>query len=540
MTDITDPKPEGKPSEDTANGIPQEIKDVLTQKTSDSDLLEEPIYQEDAQVVEIPELKEDKEPEKKVPLEEYLFNPQNVKAEFPIFIKVDKFDKQATTLPLPSAVPEYILSRIGLAPNTRLDDTPKGSEWINVLWSGSDLVPKEQMYQSALERSDSEWHQAIETEGRKLMPTSPTLPKVTGEALSGERGALRFMKFAGLGTVFSIPLWHTGIWITIKTPSDSRLLELNREMFTDKIELGRSTYGLALSATVSAFSERLINLAFENIYSTNLKTDKHLLDVISAHDIPTIIWGVACAVWNNGFQYERVCSHDPEKCNHTEQEKLDVTKILWVDKNALAPWQIAHMTRRKSNEVTMEDVERYKKESLKSQNRRIEMKTVVGDQNYSFDLHVPNIRQYFEHSNDWINSVVEGVTRALQVEPAEQERNRFITENAQSTIMRQYSHWIESVTFEENVINDQETLESLLEALSSDDDTRTRFTDEVKKYINDSVMTVVGIPSYECTACGGKQKYKAQNDSLYSIIPLDVIQTFFSLLVQKIISITRR
>lgn len=470
--------------------------------------------------------------------EEFLIRAQKVFGEFPVFLKLDKFNPDDTTITLPGSFEDYRISKFKHLPKTGLDDSSSASNWLRTVEAGEASLPVGDVYRHALEREDAEWHQAVESQGRKLMGTAPQLSTITGDALTGERAALRFMRFAGLGSVYSIPLWHTGIWITLKAPSEASLLELNRDMFTDKITMGRSTHGLALSGVVSAYSERLLKLAMDHLYTTNLKTDKHLYDVISIHDIPTIIWGIACVVWNNGFQYERACTHDPEKCNHVVQEKLDVTKLLWVNKSALTPWQIAHMSRRKTGEVSIEDVERYKRESLSQQNRRIEMGE--GENKYYFELRVPTVREYFEHANDWVDSVVSGVERALQVTPSDQERANYIAESAQSTIMRQYSHWVESISFDENTISDKETIETILNRLSSDDYARERYVEEVKKYINDSAVSVVGIPTYECPKCGGKQKYEQKNETLYSIIPLDMLQTFFFLLVQKIILVHQR
>ena len=106
--------------------------------------------------------------------------------------------------------------------------------------------------------------------------------------------------------------------------------------------------------------------------------------------------------------------------------------------------------------------------------------------------------------------------------------------------MRQYTHWVKGINFEDNVIEDKSTIESILDRLSGEDEVRTKFLEEVKKYINDSAISVVGIPSYECPSCHQEQKYTAKNDSLTSIIPMDILQTFFSLHVQKISSIDRR
>ncbi len=486
-------------------------------------------------------VKEDKAEEaKEVDDDDLLFNPQNVVPDYPVFIKIEKFDPEALTMPLPSSTPEYVFAKIDNAPNTRLDDSKAGEEWAEAFRKGLSFVPKEKMYMPTLDDPKAEWHQSLESQGFKLMGTSPSLSNVSGQNLTGERAELRFARFAGMGSVFSIPLWHTGIWITIKTPSDGRLLELNREMLSDKIDLGRVSYGLALSSTVSVFTEHLVKVAMEHLYSTNLKTDKNLLDVISSHDIPLIVWGMACAIWNNGFQYERACTHDPEKCNHLEREKLDVTKLLWVNKNALSSWQLAHMARRKTGEVTMEDVERYKKESFKNQKRNITIKSSVTDNEFYFELKIPTIREYFQSSNEWISSIVSGVEIALQNDPDQTERNTLITNNAQATIMRQYSHWVESLSFDEQTLTDSDTINRILNRLSSDDLINEDFTDKIKDYINESVLACIGIPTYKCTVCGGEQKYRAPNKSLYTIIPMDVMQTFFYLLVQKIITIRSR
>ena len=477
--------------------------------------------------------------EESVDEKDLLIKPQNVELQFPVFIKLDKFNPEETTLPLPSGFPSYVAAQIQNAPNTRLDDTKKTGTWSATMMDGMQLVPKEDAYRSTLENENAHFVQAVQSDSGLLHATAPSFKSKGGETLDGERGVLRFMRFAGLGSIFMIPLWHTGIWITLKSPSEAKLLELQREIISEKIQLGRTSYGLALSSIVSCYSEKILKLAMEQLYQSNLKTDKNLFEIISSHDIPTIIWGMACAIWNNGFQYERSCTHDPSKCNHVVQEKLDITKLLWVNKSALSAWQVSHMTRKKLGDITLEDVERYKKETLQMQDRRCEMKMENGNV-YSFDLKVPTIKEYIEYSNDWINSMAEMVEMAVGSDNDENKRNAFIVSHAQSSLMRQYTHWVKGINFEDNVIEDKSTIESILDRLSGEDEVRTKFLEEVKKYINDSAISVVGSPSYECPSCHKEQKYTAKNDSLTSIIPMDILQTFFSLHVQKISSIDRR
>lgn len=517
--------PEENPSHD------EDILEEALEQNGDSSTTPETAVETDEPV----------EDDKGQPSREYISKPQNVKPEFEVSIKIKDSEKNEgdILIVLPPAVKEYIYAKLGATPNTPLDDAVGSSKWANALQTSMNYVPISQVYQSTLEQEDAEWHQSIDVNGKPLFANSPNLTNVSGEALSGERGTLRFMKFTGLGTVFTVPLWHTGIWLTLKTPSEARLLELYREIMMDKIGLGRANYGLALSALVYVYSERVVKMALEQMYSTNLKGYDDLLDVISCHDVPTIIWGMACAIWNNGFQYERPCSHNPEKCNYVATERLDVSKLLWVNKNAFTPWQLNLMTRKKSGSVTMEEVARYKSELVHSQERRISIKAANGSE-FFMDLNIPTAKQYFEYSNDWANSVVSSVEQSLQSEPSETDRNTFIAETARASIMRQYAHWVSSIIFDDNTISDKPTIESILENLSADDEVRTQYSTQVRKYINDTAVSVIGIPSYKCPNCHGEQKYEPRNESLYSIIPLDIVNTFFYLHVQKTRSIRSR
>jgi hypothetical protein len=116
----------------------------------------------------------------------------------------------------------------------------------------------------------------------------------------------------------------------------------------------------------------------------------------------------------------------------------------------------------------------------------------------------------------------------------EEQRDDYITKRGQATAMRQFGHYISEVELSnDNVINDTETIEKLLDALSSDDNIRTTFRTEVVKYINDTTFSVIGIPVYECSNCGGLNNSNHGIPSMSEVIPLDVIQLFFTLHVRK-------
>lgn len=461
--------------------------------------------------------------------------PQNVTIKYPVFIQAE-WDPEKGAIYLPTATREQIEKKIEDAPNIDLQDSAKSKEWGEAVTEGLKLIPMSNLYQGSLDRPDAHWAQEVESNGKYLKAAAPALSTLTGE-LSGERGLLRFLKFNNMSDPFSVPLWHTGIWVTFKAPSEARLLELQREMISDKIILGRFTYGLALSSMVSANTERLLNLCMEHVYQTNLKSDQHLYDTVSCHDIPTLIWGMAATIWNNGYQYERACTHDPEKCQHVDKGRLNLQLMQYVNESAYSPWCRSLMEKRKVAEVTMDDVKRFKSEVLQMQNRRVAIKSSSGAESY-VDLRVPTIREYLQRSQDWINSITKAVEKSLDYNPTDEDRNRYVLQNAQSSALRQWSHWVDSIHFGESWISDQETINQALEFISSEDQvSKDKLDESIRTYINDSCNVVLGIPSYICPNCKGEQKYDAAK-AAPNIIPIDIIQTFFSLLVRKLQPVT--
>lgn len=463
---------------------------------------------------------------------------QNVIISKDPFVKVEKFEDTADTLPLPSDFNNKVKESIKDTPNLKLNDTEKTRIWAQLLRDGMDVATFEAMFKKTLENPDALFEQEVPASEGTLAASYPKFKAVDNQSLKGERAVMRLMAHQGLGAIFRVPLWHTGIWLTFKAPSEGALLELHRQISSDKITLGRSSYGLAFANTSSYMTDRLVNFALEHMYQSSLNTTKDLKEVISSHDIPTIVWGLACSIWSNGFQYQRACSNDPEKCQHVVQEKLNLTKLLWTNTKGLSKWQVAHMSSVRNNSMSEDSVLKYKQEMLNAQNRAITLKSNT-DKPIKLVLKVPTINEYVDSGNRWIGDIVDVVTKALGTNASNNERDNYILDRGRATTMRQYTHWVHSMEFDSNLIEDNETLEQVLDLLSSDDDVRNEFMTEVDTYINDSAISVIGVPAFECPKCGMEQTGD-EKSNFKNIIPIDVYQSFFILLVQKLQKIRMR
>ena len=197
------------------------------------------------------------------------------------------------------------------------------------------------------------------------------------------------------------------------------------------------------------------------------------------------------------------------------------------------------MTGRASKQKTIQEVKRYRDELASAQKKRVIINE--GRRNeIAFVLKTPSLNEYVNSGHRWIGDIVETVDASISVEASTEERNSVITQHGQATAMRQYAHWIESIELGTNMIKDSETIEMTLNTVSQDDEIRSGFITEVVNYINNSTVSVIGIPVYDCPNCGMTQESPVKLPKHTSIIPLDTIQVFFDLLLQRITRMGQR
>lgn len=445
---------------------------------------------------------------------------------------------------MPSRLTSETEAALSNTPNVELLDDTASAKWGRVLGNGLELNTFKEVFVPTLEDQTADFRQRIESNGRTLFAQEPRMKSTENENLKGERGAIRLMSYLGLGTIFQAPLWHTGIWITFKAPTESEIVELDRVLMADKIQFGRYSYGLAFSNVTAYTLDRLTTFALEHVYETSIKSSTELSiswlrGLISTQDAPALLWGLVCAMYPSGFKYRRSCVNNPEKCNHVTEALLNVSLLQWTNTNSLTEWQKSHMANRRAGSMSEEDVKRYKSEMLRTQPRKIYINK-QSDRPMGITLRTPSLADYIDSGYRWINNIVDLVDKSLGKDVAISDRNKFITRHGKATTMRQYSHWIQEIEFGSNVTDAPASIEHDLNLLSSDDIIREEFIAGVVDYINASTMSVIGIPAYDCPKCSAPQEIGLTLPKLVNVIPLDVNSLFFVLLGQRIQKIEER
>tara|TARA_B100000929_G_scaffold290991_1_gene287093 strand:+ start:1366 stop:2838 length:1473 start_codon:yes stop_codon:yes gene_type:complete len=382
----------------------------------------------------------------------------------------------------------------------------------------------------SVEREDSAWRQKVDSNGEKLAAGRPRFGNNGSNVISGERALMKATNALGLGAVVQIPLWHTGIWVSIKPPSEASLLELERRIGNEKISLGRYTSGMIFSNTSVYTVSYVVNFVLNHVYDASVKniTQENLKQLIKVTDIPTLVWGMACAIYPNGYKYARPCTTNPAECQHVVKAELNLTKLFWTDNNALTDWQRRMMSRR-TDKYSEEDLERYEKEHFRGGATTFELQD-----NFKVRLQVPTIAQYEASGFAWVDGIVRLLEGSLGVSLKGKERDDYIVDQGRLTALQQYSHWVKEIMVDDDSIVDQETIESLLGSLSSQEDISKQFFEKVGQFIDGATIALVALPKYDCPACGGEQEADVHGDRHPHLLPIDAVRVFFTLLDQRI------
>lgn len=418
------------------------------------------------------------------------------------------------------------------------EPTAELKNWKTVTEQAVDFYTVGGLYQNRFQDTKSEFKQGVEDKEGHLSSIGSVKFKKTEGELKGEIALLKVSKVLGLGDVIHIPLPHSGIWVTIKPPTETDLIDFYNSIFREKIMLGRSTYGLTLSNFSVYINNRFFDFILKHIYSINYGDieKSELRNYLLIHDFPILAWGFACTMYPNGYDYQRACVNDIQNCTHIAKATLNLTKLLWVDNPSLTEAQKIILAEGRPNRLTLEHYRKFITEHT-----RVTSSTFTTDNGITFKLKIPTFNEYTVDGLAWINKINTAVENVIIEETSreEEEKTELLNQYIKSSILRQFNHFIDYIEFEDNVISDRDTINKVLEAFSGEDSLRNQITENILKFKVKTTLGIIGIPEYKCPNCGQPQN-KTADERFTSVIPLDVMSVVFLLLTSKISKILAR
>jgi hypothetical protein len=456
---------------------------------------------------------------------------EHVQQDFPVFQTLrDPWSDDAVTFIAPGEQAGMLEDTLESLSQGDQKSVAKDDKWIAAAGMGIHHQPRLDMYDKMSERDGSKWRQVIPFQGRALGVSKPKIDDGDMAVLKGEAALLRTQAYMGLGGQYRVPLWNSGFWITLKTPGEDAILELDRKLAEEKISLGRATAGLLFSNASVFIVDHVTQFVLAHMVSSTLKDSsrENIARRISIHDIQHMAWGMACSIWPNGFQYARaILGETPDK-NKVVEGKINVSKLQWIDMGNLTDWQIKHMSNITIGAMTNDDLDRYQKEFTIRGERRIQLR-----ENVHVNLGVPSIEEHLLSGQKWVNNIVTMTNRVFGMDQDDADRNQYVTNQGKATLLRQYGHWVKSVELGNATVTDLETIEGQLDLFSADDVARDLIMNEVIKYAEDTTVAFIAVPTVD-------EREEEKFPRMPHLLPIDALTTFFTLLRQKLPQILTR
>lgn len=411
--------------------------------------------------------------------------------------------------------------------------------WLITVQGGQQHMQTGDALGAALLRPSALWRQSVTAEGQQLGAGLPGFgEKKEGGRLSGPQAMMKMRGLLNMGTVARVPLWGTGIWVNFRAPSEMDLLELQRKISQEKIELGRLTNGLIFSNTSVYMMSYLSNFALSHVYeATYRQVEQHELKrIILQTDYQQLIWGLLCTIYPNGYLYRMPCLHDPTKCKHVIEEKLNVNKICWVDDRILTKEQRKHMVNR-VNAFSDEEIKRYQEAHDYTNKHGI----VDLTPRLRMVLKVPTLAEAERSGFDWIDGIVSRTDKAFGGTLSDKERNLYISQQGVVSGLRQYGAWIDKILLldenghSENVVDDEASIEDAISVLTGNEEVYAAFFKAIGDFIDNTAVSVIAVPRIHCPMC--QQPVAPENEKHPHLVALDTPATFFTLLDQRLMRI---
>lgn len=414
----------------------------------------------------------------------------------------------------------------------------QGKRWLSAVQSAQRNRVAKKLFERDLDRTDTNLLQYVESGANKLYARSTSVRAAEGK-LSGERGLLHLRHVMGLGEDREIPLFASGLYLTVRAMPDVDLSNLETHVLNEKEQIGRATGGAGLSATAVYLVKHFANAVFDNMASVNveIKSPDELLDLILITDIQSMATGQGSTIFTKGYPIEVPCTRNFQECQSVESYNLNLKWLMIHHNNKLTDHQRAHM-QNPDRKHSVKAIQEYQAQGPVV----ISEVVTVADGKLSIDFRTPTLRQYIDDSESWINGIQEMVDTLIDDELSDSRRTAIIDDNARLTTLRQYGHFIKSISITDDkgrtsTIDDRETLLRSVAELSSDEVVLEAVVNGVRRHIENATISVAGVPKIPCPKCQADVQLTEDEKTHPKYIPVDALNLFFTLLQLKL---TRR
>lgn len=348
-------------------------------------------------------------------------------------------------------------------------------------------------------------------------------------------------KSTNTDVVISIPLYNSGIWIGIQSPSEPEIIQLQMLALENEIKLGASTAGLVYSNYSVLFRKYALDLAFSNIAYSSVKVDNfsQLRELIDITDENSILNGLNAAIYPTGVDRMITCSNflrDKNPCNHSVQAKLHFDRLHFIDYARLNDNLLLHMAKKTPNSTTIAEVEEYKRQ-LAVYTESIKNYKLPDGSEITITYKVPNIKNGIVQGEYWtekitmlVNDIITGTNKNV-TEVADEMMRIYIDSAMRTNLLGLYLHFIKSIKIDGIEEFDYREINNMLHALTRVDNVANSIISDILTLVKNASLTTIGHTQYTCPSCKTLNTNDTVEDGhpFKKIIPFNVLGVLFIL-----------
>lgn len=414
------------------------------------------------------------------------------------------------------------------------------SDWGVSLVLGEELAYRNDDLAEALDRTDSIWDHGQMHDGRKINIGRYSPKSAGGQEISGLMAVARLAASQNIGKPVTAPLWHTGIWVTLRPSQNIDLMNMEAKVSSLKAAFGRQTRGRVFSQSDVYLKMTVVDFVLDHIEATTAPSgDKaDLKALIKITDIPLLVWAMASANHPQGHHYAQACTAKPGKCSYVARGKVNIPDLLYVDSSAFTDNQRKAMLSPTQKVSKAESLEAYQ---LEFNTRGLD--SFVYNDTLKIEFQVPSIADYETAGYSWVAELEKAYESLFGRGVALEQRGEYITQQAELAALRQYSHWVKRIVFldpngdEGDWIENRDVLVKNIERLTDDPEFSKAYYTHVISFINQVTAAVTAIPNFVCPSCGSRQP--TDEGRFQHLVPVDLAQAFFTLARLRVLTAVR-
>lgn len=446
----------------------------------------------------------------------------------------------AQSIILPTSVYNTLdkfLDVINNTPDEKLDAeyTDAQKDAARVAGLGQRYTIKDNVYVDNLNRDINNYVNSIKFSDKTLGIKALNMGEPT-KNMSPAQASLRFRSLLSIGEAIQVPLWHSGIWVTLKPPTQTDIVNLQIALSNNEIQLGRDTATLVYSNYAVVFNRIISDFILKHIDNHSLKIpdNEDIRDYILINDYYPLVLALTTSMYPKGINVIKGCvnnavmgNDNAPMCDFVVNAILDPKKLLWVDRTVLDNVMLTHMSNRLEKSMSVDSVKDYQLRMKQLVDKDYELKTESGVA-FKITYRLPTLKHYIVNGEKWVNNIIKRAEGLFSDSDTVDSKNDKVYELAIASALGIYNVFVKQIYVGDVPVTDEEAINEMLSSISTDDDAFEGFVKTVEEFITNSGIAIVATPSYTCPNCK-KHQTEGKTGAFKEFIPFNIVEHFFVL-----------